>query len=361
MNEETHHTERKAYADEVTLQDVILSSVTIFNWIKKNFIGLGLSITVMTAVAIGWSYSQEDKYLAELSFMLNDDNNPNISSVSGILGQLGIAPQSGKYNVDKLLEIARSKRIIHKSLFVEKQIGGHSDYLANHLIRRLHLNEKWGKSRSEMRTFIFSHEQLDSLNPQEQFALQALYQTVVGPKANRDKGLLGADYGNTDYIMSLYMLSPSDSLSIGVVEAVYSVVKEFYVQKSDEKNQSVFDLIKSKKDSIDLVINQVATRAAELKDLSGGSFRSRNGVQIALLESRLIGLQVLQEEVIRNQSRAEYALETNTPLIQLLDHPTYPLSPQKSSLVRSVIEGVLLGIVVYAIIIYLLLVYRHID
>ena len=106
MSQDKHHNERKSYPDEITLKDIILSSVSIIKWIKNNAIGLALCLILSLAISFFWYTRQDEAYVSELTFMLNDDNNPNISGVSGILGQLGIAPQTGKYNVDKLLELS---------------------------------------------------------------------------------------------------------------------------------------------------------------------------------------------------------------------------------------------------------------
>jgi len=360
MSKDKHHNERESYPDEITLRDIVMSSVAGIKWVKKNAIGLALCIILSVAGSFLWYNQQEEVYVSELTFMLNDDNNPNISGVSGILGQLGIAPQTGKYNVDKLLEIAISQRIINKSLLSEAVIGKHKDFLANHLIRGLGLHEKWSHKDEALQGFFFDNADSGKFNSIEEFALKDIYQRVVGPKNNRSKGLLSTDYGNTHYIMSLYIRSPSDSLSIALVQSIYKEVSGFYIEKSIESSQSVFDLLKAEKDSIDKKIRTVAKDIALIGDRNSGSFRYQNNVESALLEKELVGLEVLSEEIIKNVSRAEYALKTNTPLIQVLDFPSYPLYPQKTSLVKHLFVGLSVGLLLYAFIQYLRLVFRFI-
>ena len=113
MEPSNHH---EKYADEITLDEVISSSADIIRWIRSNVIGLGLTCLVAVGAVLVWYAQQEEHYVAELSFMLNDDNNPQISGMAGVLSQFGIASSGGKYNVDKLLEIARSQRIIESTL-----------------------------------------------------------------------------------------------------------------------------------------------------------------------------------------------------------------------------------------------------
>lgn len=349
MTQESNHISRQTYPDEVSLQDVILSSARILKWLKKHWLGLAVCLCITLGPSLWWASQQEETYIAELSFMLNDDNNSNISAASSILSQLGISPQSGRYNVDKLLEIARSERIINKSLLEKRTIGSNTDFLANHLIERLALHEKWKKSDEALASFYFKHNQIDDFVKSEQTAIKRLYQLVVGPKHDRTNGLLKADYGSTDYIMSLRLSTPSDSLSIGVVESIYEELVGFYTTKSSEKNRSIYDLIQGKKDSLDQIIRDVAYDLGRMKDRREGSFKSSSSADIALLENKLAGLQILSEEVIKNLSRAEYALEANTPLIQLLDKPSYPLTPQKPSYLRITIIAAFLGFILFGL------------
>lgn len=353
MTHEPNHISRQSYPDEVTLQDFILSSARILKWFKKHWLGLIICIGITLCTTLWWASQQEETYVAELSFMLNDDNNSNISAASSILSQLGIAPQTGRYNVDKLLEIARSERIIKKSLLQKSTIGNKTDFLANHLIERLTLHEKWSKTDESLSSFYFKHDQIEDFVASELSAIKRLYQIIVGPKHDRTNGLLAADYGNTDYIMSLRLSTPSDSLSIGAVESIYEELVGFYTTKSSEKNRSIYDLIQGKKDSLDRIIRDVAYDLGRMKDRREGSYKSSNSADIALLENKLGGLQILSEEVIKNLSRAEYALEANTPLIQLLDKPSYPLSAQKPSYLRIAIVAVLLGLILFAVFCFL--------
>jgi len=360
MSQDKHHNQRETYPDEITLKDLVMSSVAILKWLKKHALGIALCLVLSLAISLLWYSRQEEIYVSELTFMLNDDNNPNISGVSGILGQLGIAPQTGKYNVDKLLEIATSRRIIDKSLLTKATIGAKSDLLANHLIRHLELHERWSGRDESLIGFFFDHTDQENFNSAEEFALKDIYQRVVGPKNNRSKGLLSTDYGNTHYIMSLYISSPSDSLSIVLANSIYKEVSGFYVEKSIENSQRVYDLLQAKKDSIDEKIKAIAYDVALLGDRNSGSFRYQNNVNSVLLEKELDGLEVLSEEIIKNVSRAEYALKTSTPLIQALDLPTYPLSPHKGSLMKHLFIGFILGLILFALIQYLRLVFRFI-
>ena len=337
--------QNRRYADEITLDEVITSLADVIRWIKSNIIGLSLSCLLSLGAILLWYMQQEEYYVAEMSFMLNDDNNPQISGMAGVLSQFGIAPSGGKYNVDKLLEIARSKRLIEATLIKEVEIGGKNEMLANHFIDIHDLDDSWVDRRPHLQDFQLDSEKIKS--PDGQFVLKYLKNRIAGTKQNRSGALLTSDYGNTDYIMSFYMKSLSDSLSINFVKELYTEVSNFFVAKSVERSEKVYNLILTERDSLSELISDTALKAALQKDKSAGSFSNQNNVQLALLESKLVGYQAALQQITENLGRAEYAVKTSTPLIQPLDYPSFPLSPQKPSILKYSLAGIGLGLFCY--------------
>ncbi len=337
--------QRQQYADEITLDEVVTSVADVIRWIKSNALGLGLFCLISIAAAIFWSLQKEDQYVAELSFMLNDDNNPQISGVSGVLSQFGITPSGGKYNVDKLLAIARSNRIIESTLLNNVDISGKEQTLASHFIDVYQLDSKWGEQKPDLKNYRIDTAQLT--NPEAQYVLKSLKTLIAGNKQSRSSALLTSDYGNTDYIMSFYMKSLSDSLSITFVNELYKEVSSFFIDKAVERSEKIFNLILAERDSITTLISNTAFSVAQLKDSNAGSFRNKNNVEIALLESKLVGYQAALNQIIENLARAEYAVKTSAPLIQLLDAPSYPLTPQKPSILKYSLFGFAVGFILY--------------
>lgn len=356
MNSNSDHNQK--YADEITLDEVISAVADVIRWIKSNILGLGLSCLIATGAMLFWYAQQEDHYVAELSFMLNDDNNPQISGMAGVLSQFGIAPSGGKYNVDKLLEIARSKRIIESTLLNEVELGGKNKLLANHFIDIHELDDTWEEKRPHLKDFQLDTSKVKSTD--SRFVLKSLKSKIAGTKQNRSGALLTSDYGNTDYIMSFYMKTLSDSLSILFVNELYKEVSDFFVSKSVERSQKVLNLILVERDSLAELISSTALEAARLKDRSGGSFINQNNVKSALLESKLVGYQAALQQITENLGRAEYAVKTSAPLIQPLDYPSYPLSPQQPSLLKYLMFGFAIGLVIYILIIFFIQVLRKV-
>ena len=108
------------------------------NW--KVFV---LSILLSCGGLWFWSQSKAPTYNAKLTLMLSDDSGQSITGLSSILGQFGLPVSTGKYNIDKLLEIARSRHILEQVLKSQCDIKGEHKSIADHLIGLYKIDESW--------------------------------------------------------------------------------------------------------------------------------------------------------------------------------------------------------------------------
>ena len=344
------HPKPEHHPDEISLFEFLSSIANILRWAKSNFKWLSLSILIFSGGIFLWTVSRPQTYTAELTFMLNDDNNPQISSVGGILGQLGLPIPSGKYNVDKLLEIAKSRKILENALFEKVQIAGKETFIANHFIEIYQLRSSWQKKDDFYKTFSFTQSETSLFSNRENYALKALYQKIIGSEQNRNHALFSTDYGRLDYIMSFVTTTLSPELSIAFTNAMYNQVSSFYIEKAIEKNQMIYDIIEIKRDSLANLVQETSLEIARIKDRNSGTFRSVNNVDVANLTAYLTGLETAYQEVEKSLNNADIALQSGTPLIQLLDQPIPPLSPDGKSLIKRIILGAIIGAIFFVLI-----------
>jgi len=347
---------KEQYIDEITLQEVVVSSAKILSWLKSHGLRLLVICGITTALSIYWASSKEDQYTATVSFILSDDNNPQISSVGGVLGQLGLPIPSGRYNVDKLMGIAKTRGLVESTLLIEVPLEGKEDILANHIIDIFGLGDVWSTRDERFKQFRFSEYKAEVAKDLENYAMKQLINLFAGSQGSSANGLLIADYGRSDYIMTLSLKTPSEALSIAYVNHHFDNLLEYYTSKASAKNQSVYNLISAKSDSLNQVIVNTAREIAQLRDRASTSFRSTDNVRLLLLEAELRGLQANSEEIMRNLGRAQYLLETSTPLIQLLDRPRPPLTKETPSILKYGLLGGIIGFILYLLMCFLSLV-----
>ncbi len=337
------------YPDELTFEELIYSMASIVKWFRKHLVPIIVACLICSALSVLWAVRKPETYTATLSFMLNDDNNPQVSNIGNILGQFGIPITSGKYNVDKLLEISKSRRILESTLFQKKIVDDKEDLLANHFINIYDLASNWSSQDGRLDNFKFSEKDPEEFGDYENFALKRLNALIMGSANNRSEALFTTDYGKTDYIMTFSTRCLSEELAIEFTNEIYDQISQFYVQNATEKNQSIYNLIKQRRDSLADAVQNTTYDIASLKDKSQGTFRRTNNVDIANLEGQLIGLETAFQEVEKSLNAADIALKNSTPLIKDLDRPIAPIAPNRPSTLKYGLLGITLGFILYVL------------
>jgi hypothetical protein len=353
--------ERPKYVDEITLRDLTKMSASLILWLRIHIVRLLVIWIISIGGMILYQNQKPQLYIGELSFIFNDQNNPQISGASGILSQLGLPTSTGRYNVNKLIRISIDRSLIERTLQVKTQVDGKSDYLANHFIDIYELNKKWNKVNRDWGAFKFSDDPSSWDSDIGRVYRKDLSTLIGGTNNDRSNALLSADYGQSDYIMQFALRSPSEELSSEFVNHHYDIVSRYYLEKSTVNNQNLYDLSKTTSDSLKKEITQLSKEIATIRDQSTGSFRNRDGVQADLKEVQLRTLLTESEEVTKYLLRAEYALQTSTPLIELLRRSEPPLNIQKPSLPKALIYGLIIGGLLYLLYLFSIEVFRHLQ
>ena len=339
--------------DDLSLREILKGAKQAFLYIVSHWMLLLLTSILCVGGLYWWYQSKPITYTAKLTFMLNDDSGGQLSGMNGILGQLGLPIPSGKYNIDKLLEISLSRSRIQEALFQKIELEGTTDFISNHLIELYDLDERWVLKRNSMAGFNFSSSAVENFNPDENYALKNIYALVAGSADDRSNALLQVGYGREAYIMDFSMTSLSEGLSIEFVKRLFDEVSEFYISKAVEKPMKIYKSMAAKRDSLEKEWINVETSIANKKDSNFGSFGSQTLMEINRLTSQALILKTGLAQAEQNLVVAELSLSNNTPLIQKIDDPLPPLSPNKVSIVRILFLGLVVAIFLSSI--YLLI------
>jgi hypothetical protein len=339
--------------DEISLEDFIRSVKGYAHLLLSHWKIFLFAILLSCAGLWFWSQNKAPTYKATLTLMLSDDSGQSITGISSILGQFGLPVSSGKYNIDKLIEIARSRYILEQVLQSDCTVEGETKSIADHLISLYNIDETW-ESYSE-KSFSGNFKETAG-NAEYNFLVKQLHKLVNGPE--QGGGILNMDYGRDHYIMTFDFESLSEELSINYLINHFEFLKDFYTNKAVERQRQSYDIIKDKRDSIYVSLNSVENEIAVLQDLNQSSFRNTNSARLSKLSTESLILKTGYAEAEKNLAIAELALQNNTPLIQLIDQPISPLQANALGLYRVIIYGLLLGLFISFVIIGTLYIIR---
>src|SRR5690606_9087954 len=185
--------------DDLTLKDLILACRRFWLQAVRAWWLYGIAFALIGGFFIWRALNTPETYQAKLTFMLNEDEGNPFGGITGVLGSFGLGRRggAGRFNLDKLVELARSRKIVEQVILTKCQ----NDFLGNTLIDEYDLATEWAANDPEMEGFRFTHDSVPGFNKQERMALLSLYALIIGGEKNT--GLANPSYNDISSILSL--------------------------------------------------------------------------------------------------------------------------------------------------------------
>lgn len=343
MREQTNNN-ASTETDEITLKELILKLQEFYRELIKNW-KLVIFITIpFIAFFLYRAFTTPPSYAADLTFMVNEDEGGGAGGAMAILSQFGLGGGggSGKHNLQKIMELSKTRKLIQLSLFDKTVINGKTDYLANHIIDIYNLHEDWEESESGLKDFKYTQDSFPGFNLVENSVLKVIQRVVNGSK--KEKGIYTTSINEETGIMTLSANSLSQQLSLDWLDLTYAHLSQYYIDKTIEKQKATFELVKEKVDSIKIALNNTELRLARFKDANRGLYTNTASLEESRLIRDLQVLTIIYGESVKNLEIADFTLKNKTPFIQLIDAPISPLYPSTESKIKAMILGGLLGV-----------------
>jgi uncharacterized protein involved in exopolysaccharide biosynthesis len=294
-------------------------------------------------------------YQTRLTFMVDEESGSRSGLLGSLLGGIGLSSTDG--NNDRILELARSMRIIRMALFQRVSIDGKADYLANHFIRIQQLDEEeWNKKpkypgQPSLHGFLFTRDSVEQFSRLEYAALKSLYGMLIGSEDHQP--LFGARNNADSGIMTLSLHTRSEALTIALLRAIFDQLSDFYINASTEKQLETYEIIREKADSLRRLLAGTEYRAAQFREQNNLLLRPTDQLPSERLSRDKNMYALMYGESIKNLELADFALRNKVPYIQPIDLPVPPLvgTPygKKKALALGLGLGLILGILFVSI------------
>jgi len=337
--------------EELTLADIVANVREYWAELRRSWRILAL-ICLPFLVWQGYMwYTNKPSYGTKLTFMVDDDTGSRGGLLGGLLGGFGLG--GGNSNNDKILELARSMRIIRQALFQKVDINGQTDFLANHFIRLQNLHEEeWDKKpknpdQASLKGFFFTHDTIEQFTRLEYSALKSLYGMLIGSEEYRP--LFTARDNADSGVMTLSLSTRSEALTIALLRTIFDQLSDFYINASTEKQQETYEIIRAKSDSLRRLLAGTEYRAAQFKEQNNLLLRPTDQVPTERLARDKAMLSLMYGESVKNLELADFALRNKVPYIQAIDLPIPPLASVPYGKKKAVGLGLGLGLILGSI------------
>ena len=326
---------------EITLKDFILLVKAYWNilWKRKWVVVIaGLIGGILFGIN---EYLKPIEYNAELTFMVNEDDGGGLGAAAAILGQFGFGGSSSEYNLDKIVELSKSRQIAENVLFDSIEINNLNTCIGNHIIEIYDFNNEYWKEDTLLNGFLFFRSDKESFSKKEQKALKSVFGFLIGTP--REQGLLSCSFDELTGILKINGNTISEELSVGITNSLYDYLSSFYIAKSTDKQKSTVNILNQKVDSVYSEIQTTEYLLAKRIDNSQGFELRKDKVKEQELNRQLSILTIAYGELIKNKSTAEFLLETSKPFFSVIDSPSFPLDKTLKKYKMRIVFGIIFG------------------
>jgi len=327
--------------DDTSLKDLLqkVEEWIRFLWSKKLLIIISGLIGGVLGLVL--SLNTDPKYKGELTFVLEEGNQSSLlGAYSGLASQFGIdlngGGGNGLFQGDNVLEFLKSRMMIKSTLLSSITADGKEMTMAECYIGFNKLRESWKDKGLEKVSFpLNAHPQ--AFSRQQDSILQDLFNRIV--KSNLqvtrpDKKL---------NFISVQCISKHEMFSKHFVEVLVKEATDFYIDTKTRRNQISVDKLQLQADSIEMLLNRKTYSAASIQDINQNPARQTAGVSAEFAMRDKFILQTMYAEVVKNLELSKIAMAQETPIIQVVDSPIFPLEKIRLGKLKGILFGGLIG------------------
>jgi len=322
--------------NDISLKEFILKVKSYISALLKSWKFITLMGFLTAFLFFALKFNTKPLYNADLTFMLNEDEAGGLGGLASLMGQFGFSTGGAESNLDKIIQLSKTRTIAQEALFEKVELNGSEDYLANHLIESFDYLSMWkpGKLGSllggdddelNISDFKFTHDSVAVFSLKEKKALKKLHLLVAGNE--KRGGCFTSEFNDLTSIMKFSATTSDPNLSISLVNNQYEKLSNYYKEKTVEKQQADFKVIKTTYDSIRNELDGVQNKLAYLQDSRRDLFRKQDELMVNKLKIEEQKLFAIYAEAEKQKQIAELTLNTKTPYIQVIDRPMGPLKP----------------------------------
>lgn len=326
----------KIMPEQIKVSDLLALVNKVIKYLLSQYKLIGITTTITCLIAIVYWYQQTPIYRASATFIVEEGSSKG-GGLSGIASQFGIdigsmmgGGGSGMFSGENIYEIMKSRLIIEKVLLskIDSSEGGSGKSMADLYMQISGMQKALNKKGPEFAKLNFTNLKEDSKHTILQDSiLNVLVQKIVTQNLSIDK------QNKKTSIITVSLSSSDQVFSKVFVEKLLSKTSELYIDIKTRNLSKNINKIQRKADSLQYSLNNIYDR----------SYINLSRPQEATNRDKTVTY-TLYGEVIKNLETLKISLINQTPLIQVLDLPQYPLIDQKYRLLVLLPIGFIVGI-----------------
>jgi uncharacterized protein involved in exopolysaccharide biosynthesis len=350
---------------EISLKDLIFKFKEWFNYFRSKWKLLFIACVLGGATGFAIAFFSKPIYIAKLTFAMEEDKGGiGGGGLSGALGlassfgfDLGGGGGGGAFAASNLAELMKSRLIVEKVLLDTFLIDGKNSTLAEYYIQINELRKNWEKHPNLKKIHFQPNPDRSKFNLQQDSILQGIYNSLTGKETlsitQKDKKVS---------ILSIEVKSKNELFSKSFCENLANETSDFYIKTKSKKARLNTNVLQKQVDSVRLALNNSITGVAQEAD---NLYNLNPTLNIKGAGSKKIQVDVTANTEILKQlvvqlELSKITLRKETPLIQVIDRPIFPLEKEKAGKKKYLLVGSFFACFMATLYLYLTEIYKKI-
>jgi hypothetical protein len=294
-------------------------------------------------LGLTYAYLKKPSFTATTTFVLESgENGQNLGQYAGLASMIGLDINTGGgiFQGNNILELYRSRTMIEKTLLTEVKYHGKKILLIDRYVQFNELRKKW-KEKKHLKNIRF-HADWNKL-PEAEMRLQ---DSILGDiVSDINKNYLVIFKPDKNSIIRVDVNAKDEFFAKAFNDQIVANVNDFYVQTKTSKSMANVGILQSKADSIRRSMNGAIYSAAAVADATPNLNPTRQLQRSAPIQRSQYSAETdraILAELIKNLEMSKMSLLRETPLIQVVDFPKFPLNKSVPGKTNTFIKGFIL-------------------
>lgn len=359
QNDNTHYEK-----EEISLKDLLIKIGEWWRYLLSKWIIILVFGFLGGALGLLYAYYKKPVYTATTTFVLEEEKTSGgLGDLAGLASMAGVnlgGSGGGIFQGDNIFELYKSRKMIVQTLLTKTEFEGDSELLVDKYIRSNQLKENWSEkpallklqfkpdSLDEGMPFLKSNRLRDSVMSTIVADINKNYLSVVKP----DKKLS---------IIKVDVKSKDEFFAKTFNEAIVRNVNDFYLRTKTKKSIENIRIMQHKTDSVRAVMNGAIYSGVAIADATPNLNPTRQVQRIVPAQRAQFSAETnkaILSSLVQNLEMSKVSLMKETPLLEVLDRPIYPLFKEKLGKLKGLIIGGFLAILFTIFCLILIRVYK---
>lgn len=328
--------------DNYSLTELFSSIVSYLTYLRRKWLTMLLIIFVTLSACILYYFIQKPKYEANCTFIL-EEKQTGLGGLSGLASQFGIdfggSAGGSLFAGDNILEILKSNNI-SRSVLLSQVDSGSDKKLIDQFIELKGWDRDWDNN-PRLKGVNFRNIGSGGTN----LSLQQDSVLGLAHKALIEKHLTVERMIKKGSLIKVSVSSSNEVFSKLMAERIVQNAKNMYVQIKTGTASTNVRRLETKADSLLILLNAKSYQAAGSIIVDGNPGLRTSAVPAELNARDKMVLQTLYAEIVKNLEVSRTSLMQQTPVIQIIDVPNYPLIRKTKSFLLLTALGLFAGLI----------------